>query len=55
MAGLIGEPPFDPKTKQGFGCTGCHTVADHGAKPGAAGTTAPKTAPSATAEAVVRD
>jgi hypothetical protein len=48
MAGLIGEPPFDPKTKQGFGCTGCHTVADHGAKPGATGTTAPKTAPSAT-------
>jgi hypothetical protein len=26
MAGLIGEPPYDPKTQQGFGCLGCHTM-----------------------------
>jgi hypothetical protein len=26
MAKLIGEEPFDPKTKQGFGCLGCHTT-----------------------------
>jgi hypothetical protein len=25
MAALIGEQPFDPKTKEGFGCLGCHT------------------------------
>jgi hypothetical protein len=25
MAQLIGEPPYDPKTQQGFGCLGCHT------------------------------
>lgn len=26
MAQVMGEPPFDPKTGQGFGCGGCHTV-----------------------------
>jgi hypothetical protein len=26
MAGLFGEQPFDPATKTGFGCKGCHTV-----------------------------
>ncbi len=26
MAGLLGKKPFDMKTKQGFGCTGCHTA-----------------------------
>jgi hypothetical protein len=25
MASLLGEPPYDMKTKQGFGCFGCHT------------------------------
>jgi hypothetical protein len=25
MAGLVGEPVFDPKTGQGFGCFECHT------------------------------
>jgi hypothetical protein len=25
MAALIGEPPYDPKTKKGFGCFNCHT------------------------------
>lgn len=25
MAALIGEEPFDPKTKKGFGCFNCHT------------------------------
>jgi hypothetical protein len=25
MAGLLGEQPFDPKTKTGFTCMGCHT------------------------------
>jgi hypothetical protein len=25
VAGLIGEQPFDPQTKQGFGCFNCHT------------------------------
>jgi hypothetical protein len=25
MAGLLGEPPFDPQTKSGFGCFNCHT------------------------------
>lgn len=24
-AHLIGEEPFDPKTKKGFGCLDCHT------------------------------
>ncbi|MBK9029830.1 MAG: hypothetical protein IPL61_00555 [Myxococcales bacterium] len=27
MAHLLGEEPYDPATQQGFGCTGCHTVA----------------------------
>ena len=26
MAEVMGEKPFDPVTKQGFGCAGCHTV-----------------------------
>ena len=26
MAAALGEKPFDPATKQGFGCAGCHTV-----------------------------
>lgn len=26
MAEALGEKPFDPATKQGFGCAGCHTV-----------------------------
>jgi hypothetical protein len=26
MAGLLGEKPFDMKTKQGFGCLNCHTA-----------------------------
>ncbi len=26
MAGIFGQPPFDPKTGKGFGCGGCHTV-----------------------------
>jgi hypothetical protein len=26
MASILGMQPFDPKTKQGFGCMGCHTV-----------------------------
>jgi len=26
MATALGEKPFDPATKQGFGCAGCHTV-----------------------------
>jgi hypothetical protein len=26
MAGVFGQPAFDPKTKTGFGCMGCHTV-----------------------------
>jgi hypothetical protein len=26
MADALGEKPFDPATKQGFGCPGCHTV-----------------------------
>ncbi|MFO0754927.1 MAG: hypothetical protein U0359_00430 [Byssovorax sp.] len=26
MAALFGKPPYDPKTHQGFGCGGCHTV-----------------------------
>jgi hypothetical protein len=25
MAKLLGQPPFDMKTHQGFGCFGCHT------------------------------
>jgi hypothetical protein len=25
MAGLIGEPPYDPAKQAGFGCFGCHT------------------------------
>jgi hypothetical protein len=25
MAGLVGEPPIDPKTGTGFGCMECHT------------------------------
>ncbi|MGH7437558.1 MAG: hypothetical protein ACRENE_17920, partial [Polyangiaceae bacterium] len=25
MAGLLGEQPFDPATKAGFGCFNCHT------------------------------
>ena len=25
MAGLVGEPEYDPKTGQGFGCMECHT------------------------------
>lgn len=33
MAGLLGEPAYDPKTQQGFGCHGCHT--DGGAAAGA--------------------
>jgi hypothetical protein len=26
MAALFGQQPYDPKTHQGFGCKGCHTV-----------------------------
>ena len=26
MATLFGEQPYDPKTKQGFGCAGCHKI-----------------------------
>lgn len=26
MADALGEKPFDPATKKGFGCAGCHTV-----------------------------
>lgn len=26
MAEALGEKPYDPATKQGFGCPGCHTV-----------------------------
>ncbi len=26
MAGLLGLKPYDPATKQGFGCMGCHVV-----------------------------
>ncbi len=26
-AHLIGEEPFDPQTKKGFGCLNCHTAA----------------------------
>ncbi len=26
MAALLGEQPYDPKTKQGFGCFDCHTM-----------------------------
>lgn len=26
MAAILGEKPFDPATKQGFGCSGCHSV-----------------------------
>jgi hypothetical protein len=25
MAQMLGEPPFDPQTPQGFGCFRCHT------------------------------
>jgi hypothetical protein len=25
MAQMLGEPPFDPQTHQGFGCFRCHT------------------------------
>jgi len=27
VASLLGEQPFDPKTKSGFGCMECHTAA----------------------------
>lgn len=27
MASIFGKQPYDPATKQGFGCMGCHTVA----------------------------
>ncbi len=27
MAGLLGAPVYDPDTKQGFGCFGCHAMA----------------------------
>src|SRR5262249_8993629 len=26
MAAALGEKPYDPATKQGFGCMGCHSV-----------------------------
>ena len=26
MAAAMGEPPYDPKTHEGFGCGGCHAV-----------------------------
>jgi hypothetical protein len=26
MASVLGKQPYDPATKQGFGCMGCHTV-----------------------------
>ncbi|MBX3227577.1 MAG: hypothetical protein KIT84_14580 [Labilithrix sp.] len=26
MASALGEKPFDPATKQGFGCAGCHKI-----------------------------
>jgi len=26
MAGLLGMQPYDPTTKQGFGCGNCHTM-----------------------------
>jgi hypothetical protein len=43
MASLLGEPAFDPKTKQGFGCTGCHTTLDKaGPGPAAGSGPAPK-------------
>jgi len=25
MAGILGMPPYNPETHQGFGCFGCHT------------------------------
>jgi cytochrome c peroxidase len=28
MASLIGEQPYDPETKKGFGCFNCHVKAD---------------------------
>jgi hypothetical protein len=27
MAGLLGYQPYDPQTKEGFGCFGCHAMA----------------------------
>lgn len=27
MAELLGQPPYDPQTHQGFGCFGCHATA----------------------------
>jgi len=27
MAAMLGEPPYDPQTHQGFGCGECHTFA----------------------------
>ena len=45
MAALLGEPAYDPKTKEGFGCTGCHTVVDHAAAGKTAAPTTPATAP----------
>jgi hypothetical protein len=26
MAAALGQPPYDPATQKGFGCTGCHSV-----------------------------
>lgn len=26
MAKILGEKPYDPKTHEGFGCGGCHTI-----------------------------
>ncbi|HEX2881357.1 MAG TPA: hypothetical protein VHO25_17635 [Polyangiaceae bacterium] len=26
MAAILGKQPYDPKTHEGFGCKGCHTV-----------------------------
>lgn len=26
MAALFGQQPYNPETKQGFGCAGCHTI-----------------------------
>lgn len=28
MAELLGQPPYDPETHQGFGCLGCHATTE---------------------------
>lgn len=42
MSQLLGLPPFDPQTRQGFGCFGCHPHEGAGT-PAAAGPTAAPT------------